>query len=75
MPRLPLISGLVARKAFVRLGWEYRHSTGSHMILEKPGQEATLSIPNHKELGRGLLKALIRASGSTEAEFLAALKK
>ena len=30
------------------------------MILTKEGEEATLSVPDHKELGRGLLRALLR---------------
>ncbi len=29
-----------------------------------------LSIPNHKELGRGLLRGLIRDAGITTEEFL-----
>ena len=29
------------------------------MILTKEGEEATLSVPDHKELGRGLLRALL----------------
>ena len=40
------------------------------MILTKEGEEATLSIPNHKELGRGLLRALIRDAHLTIDEFI-----
>lgn len=40
------------------------------MIFTKPGEEATLSIPDHKELGRGLLRALLHDACLTIDEFL-----
>ena len=40
------------------------------MILTKEGEEATLSIPDYKELGRGLLRALIRDARLTIDEFI-----
>ena len=40
------------------------------MILVKEGSMATLSVPNHKEVARGTLRSLIRASGLTVDEFL-----
>jgi len=39
------------------------------MILTKEGKEATLSVPDHRELGRGLLRSLIRDAGLTVKEF------
>jgi len=39
------------------------------MILTKEGEEATLSIPDHKELGRGLLRALVRDAHLTVSDF------
>jgi len=44
------------------------------MILFHP-LRPTLSLPNHKELAPGLLRALIRNSGVSMEEFLALLKK
>ena len=40
------------------------------MIFTKEGEEATLSVPDHKELGRGLLRALLRDARLTIEEFL-----
>ena len=42
---------------------------GSHMILIGPTGRR-LSVPRHRELGRGLLRALIRDAGLTREEFL-----
>jgi predicted RNA binding protein YcfA (HicA-like mRNA interferase family) len=63
-----------ARRAFERLGWVMRRQRGSHMILTKPGQMASLSIPDHRELATGTLRKLIRAAGLSVDEFLSALR-
>ena len=55
MPPLPIISGKQIVKAFEKDGWIFDRQHGSHMILTKPGMQSTLSVPNHKEIGRGLL--------------------
>ena len=60
MGKLPIVSGREAAKVFQKVGWRLVRWRGSHMILTKEGEEATLSIPDHKELGRGLLRALVR---------------
>ncbi len=69
MSRLPVVSGRTAAKAFQRAGWALVRWRGSHMILTKTGEEATLSIPDHHELGRGLLRALIRDADMTVEAF------
>jgi len=43
---------------------------GSHLVLVKPGVRVNLSIPQHKELSVGTLRALIRAAGMSVDEFL-----
>jgi hypothetical protein len=40
------------------------------MILVKPGNAVNLSVPDHRELDRGLLRGLIRDSGRIIDEFL-----
>jgi predicted RNA binding protein YcfA (HicA-like mRNA interferase family) len=57
-------------KAFSEEGWEMVRQRGSHMILVKVGHGATLSVPDHKEVARGTLRSLVRASGLTLDEFL-----
>jgi predicted RNA binding protein YcfA (HicA-like mRNA interferase family) len=39
------------------------------MILVKPDAEVTLSVPDHKTLGPGLLKKLIKDAGLTIHDF------
>jgi predicted RNA binding protein YcfA (HicA-like mRNA interferase family) len=63
------ISGKEAVRIFQKFGYILDHQTESHMILYHESRP-TLSIPNHKELAPGLLRALIRKSGLTVEEFL-----
>lgn len=68
--KLPVVSGAVAVKAFCRMGYEVDEQHGSHIILrhaEPPHRR--LSVPNHKELAKGTLRALIREAGLTVDEF------
>ncbi|MCZ7381483.1 MAG: type II toxin-antitoxin system HicA family toxin [Candidatus Methanoperedens sp.] len=69
MPKLPVISGMEAIKAFTKAGWIPHRQVGSHVVLRKEGSKVTLSVPKHKELKPGLLRHLIRASGLTVEEF------
>jgi predicted RNA binding protein YcfA (HicA-like mRNA interferase family) len=74
MTKLPIISGREAVRAFSRAGWVERRQVGSHVPMEKTGQRATLSVPLHPELDKGLLRRLIRAAGMTADEFVKFLK-
>jgi len=65
------ISGKEAVRIFQKFGYILDHQTGSHMILYHESRP-TLSIPDHKELAPGLLRALIRKSGLTVDQFLKA---
>jgi predicted RNA binding protein YcfA (HicA-like mRNA interferase family) len=69
MPHLPVISGDDFVKAVKKIDYQLDHIEGSHMILLHP-DKGRLSVPKHKELGRGLLRALIRDAGLTRDEFL-----
>ena len=70
MPKLPVISGAEAVKAFERAGWHQDRQRGSHVIMLKPEHIASLSIPQHRELAPGTLRSLIRAAGLTVGEFV-----
>ena len=70
MPKLPVISGQELVKLFGKLGYEVDHQTGSHMILRhKDEPHRRLTIPNHRELSKGTLRAIIRQVGLTREEF------
>lgn len=70
MGRLANISGRDAAKAFEKAGWNRMGQVGSHLVMFKPGVRVNLSIPQHKELSVGTLRALIRHAGLSVDEFL-----
>lgn len=70
MARLGNISGKEAVRAFQRAGWRMIGQVGSHVVLVKEGIRVNLSVPQHKELSVGTLRALIRNAGMTVDEFL-----
>ena len=69
MTRLPVCSGAEAVAAFQRGGWQRDRQRGSHLTLIKAGLPVVLTVPLHRELGPGLLRALIRKAGLTVEEF------
>lgn len=66
---LKLCSGAEAVKKFRRAGWIVDRQVGSHVMLTKLGYLYTLSIPQHRELGVGLLRKLIKQAEISVAEF------
>ena len=69
MPALPVLSRRKAVRAFEGLGWQVARQRGSHIIMVKDGEIATLSIADHKEIAKGTLRSLIRTAGITVEEF------
>ena len=70
MPKLPVISGSQAVKAFQRAGWRVDRQRGSHVVLLTSGHLASLSVPQHKELAPGALRSLLRDAEITAEELL-----
>ncbi len=47
MAQLPNLSGKEVVKVFENLGWQFSRQSGSHIVLTKEGEMASLSVPNH----------------------------
>ena len=67
--RLPLLSGREAARIFERAGFVFDHQRGSHMIYYREIDGRHLSIPDHRELRRGILGKLIKQAGLTVEGF------
>ena len=72
MPPVPVLRPREVVRAFGKRGWRLVRQRGSHLILTKPGSSVTLSVPDHDEVARGTLRALIAKAGMSLDEFLAA---
>ncbi|MEO8150808.1 MAG: type II toxin-antitoxin system HicA family toxin [Bacteroidia bacterium] len=57
---LKLCSGAEAVKKLKRKGWKVDRQKGSHVMMIKEGYVYTLSVPQHNELGVGLLKKILQ---------------
>lgn len=75
MPKLPLVSGAEAVKAFQRLGFFVDRQRGSHVVLKKttPDGERGCVIPMHREVAIGTLRSALKMAGVSPEEFSAAL--
>ncbi len=70
MPKLPVLSGAQAVRAFEKAGWRVDRQRGSHVVMLMEGLNVSLSIPQHRELAPGTLRSLIRVSGMSVAQFV-----
>ena len=70
MSKLPVVSGKELCKILGEIGYSIDHQTGSHIILrnENPPYRR-LTVPNHKEVAKGTLRAILRQAGLTVEEF------
>ncbi|MCJ7812816.1 type II toxin-antitoxin system HicA family toxin [bacterium] len=69
MSALPRISGRDCVNALVKVGFYIRRQQGSHIILRRNEPFAQLVVPDHKELDRGTLRAIIRQTGLSVEQF------
>ena len=70
MSQLPRISGQECIKALGRLGFYLKRQQGSHIVLRKDHPFTQLVVPNHKELDKGTLRAIIRQADLNVEEFI-----
>ncbi|MGI8550285.1 MAG: type II toxin-antitoxin system HicA family toxin [Dehalococcoidia bacterium] len=73
MNQLPRISGRECVKALEKAGGNFRCQEGSHIVLRRDEPFSQIAIPDHKELDRGTLRAIIRQSGLDVNGFVALL--
>ena len=69
MTKLPSVSGRECVRALERAGFYFKRQEGSHMILRRDAPFAQLTVPDHRELDRGTLRAIIRQAGLSADDF------
>jgi predicted RNA binding protein YcfA (HicA-like mRNA interferase family) len=67
---LPRISGRECVRALGAVGFYVKRHKGSHIVLRRDDPFAQVVVPDHKELDRGTLRAIIRHAGLSVDEFL-----
>lgn len=69
MSKLPRISGRDCVKALSKVGFYFKRQEGSHIILRRNDPFSQVVVPDHKELDRGTLRAILRMTGLSVDEF------
>lgn len=75
MASLPVLSGHELIRALERAGYEVDRQKGSHIVLRHVDPpHRRLTVPNHKEIKEGTLRAILRQAGLTPDELVLLLK-
>jgi predicted RNA binding protein YcfA (HicA-like mRNA interferase family) len=70
MSKLPVVPGAECIKALEKIDFKIVRQRGSHIVLAREKPRTTIIVPNHKELDRGTLRAIIRQADLTVDEFI-----
>jgi len=67
---LPNVSGRNVVQALLKLGYEKDRQKGSHIVMRQlSSPHRRIVVPDHKEVAKGTLRAIIRHAGLTVEEF------
>jgi predicted RNA binding protein YcfA (HicA-like mRNA interferase family) len=69
MSKLPGVSGRDCVKALEKIGFYFKRQEGSHIVLRRDDPFLQVVVPDHRELDRGTLRAIIRQAGISVDEF------
>ncbi|MCP2731535.1 type II toxin-antitoxin system HicA family toxin [Limnofasciculus baicalensis] len=73
MSKLPSISGRDCVKALQKVGFYQKRRESSHVILRRNDPFAQVVVPDHQELSKGTLRAIIRDADLSIEEFITLL--
>ncbi len=73
MSKLPQVSGTDVVRALQKVGFTVRRQHGSHIILRRDDPFAQTVVPNHRQIDRGTLRAILRQTEITSQELAALL--
>jgi len=74
MSLLPGLPGRECVRALEKAGFYVVRQRGSHISMVRDNPFAQVVVPDHRELDRGTLRAIIRVAGLSVEEFLKLLK-
>ena len=70
MSALPVVSGRDVVKALEKVDYALDRQRGSHLILRQLSPpHRRLTVPDHTEIAKGTLRAIIRQAGLTVGTF------
>ena len=70
MTRLPTLHARKIIQALEQAGFVFYRQVGSHYVLRHPATRRTTTVPKHgRDIGRNLVRAILKQAGLTEDEF------
>jgi predicted RNA binding protein YcfA (HicA-like mRNA interferase family) len=73
MSKLPIISGKECIKVLEKFGYAIYRQKGSHVTLVREDPPSQTTVPIHRELDKGTLRAILRQTGISVEEFTSRL--
>jgi len=70
---LPSISGKECIKVLEKIGFYQKRQESSHIIMRRDEPFAQVVVPNHSEIAKGTLRAIIRDIELSVEEFVSLL--
>lgn len=70
MSKLPQVSGDEVVRALEKAGFRVRRQHGSHIIMRRDDPFAQTVVPNHRQIDRGTLRAILRQTELPVEEFI-----
>ncbi len=75
MPKLPIVAAKQVISALEKIGFEILRQRGSHVRLKHTdGRVVTIPVHSGQNLGKGLLRKILRDTELTREEFIDLLK-
>jgi predicted RNA binding protein YcfA (HicA-like mRNA interferase family) len=74
MPKLPVLSADKVVKALKRAGFKVVRQSGSHIHLWNDQRRILVTVPNHPELAKGTLNAIMKQAKMNRDDFLTLIK-
>jgi predicted RNA binding protein YcfA (HicA-like mRNA interferase family) len=74
MSKLPVISGRELVRVLEKVGYAVDRQHGSHIILLRQNPQGMTVVPDHRELDRGTLRAILRQADITPAQLTELLR-
>lgn len=74
MTKLPSISGKDCVNALQKIGFYEKRRESSHIIMRRDEPFTQVVVPDHQQLAKGTLRAIIRDINLTVEEFIALIQ-
>lgn len=75
MPKLPVLTGNAVINALNKVGFQVIRQKGSHVRMQhEDGSVVTIPVHAGKDIGRGLLRKILRDAKLTREDFIALLE-